>query len=58
MDQIGRHILNFFGYSGDREMELRAFYDQSEVINGAIDGPVNQAVTALVRAKERRLGCK
>jgi membrane protein YqaA with SNARE-associated domain len=28
MDQIGRHILNFFGYSGDREMELRAFYDQ------------------------------
>jgi 2-dehydropantoate 2-reductase len=29
-----------------------------DVINGAIDGPVNQAVTALVRAKERRLGCK
>lgn len=28
MDQIGRHILNFFGYSGDRELELRAFYDQ------------------------------
>jgi 2-dehydropantoate 2-reductase len=28
-----------------------------EVINGAIDGPVNQALTALVRAKERRLGC-
>ena len=28
MDQVGRHILNFFGYSGDREMELRAFYDQ------------------------------
>ncbi len=28
MDQIGRHILNFFGYSGEREMELRAFYDQ------------------------------
>ncbi|HEX6317227.1 MAG TPA: 2-dehydropantoate 2-reductase [Burkholderiales bacterium] len=28
-----------------------------DVINGAIDGPVNQAVTALVRAKERRLGC-
>jgi membrane protein YqaA with SNARE-associated domain len=28
MEQIGRHILNFFGYSGDREMELRAFYDQ------------------------------
>ncbi len=27
-----------------------------DVINGAIDGPVNQAVTALVRAKERRLG--
>jgi 2-dehydropantoate 2-reductase len=29
-----------------------------DVINGAIDGPVNQAVTALVRAKERKLGCK
>jgi 2-dehydropantoate 2-reductase len=29
-----------------------------DVINGAIDGPVNQAVTALARAKERRLGCK
>ena len=29
-----------------------------DVINGAIDGPVNQAVTALVRAKERRTGCK
>jgi membrane protein YqaA with SNARE-associated domain len=28
MEQIGRHILNFFCYSGDREMELRAFYDQ------------------------------
>jgi membrane protein YqaA with SNARE-associated domain len=28
MDQVGRHILNFFGYSGDRELELRAFYDQ------------------------------
>jgi membrane protein YqaA with SNARE-associated domain len=28
MEQIGRHILNFVGYSGDREMELRAFYDQ------------------------------
>jgi membrane protein YqaA with SNARE-associated domain len=28
MDQIGRHILNFFGYSGERELELRAFYDQ------------------------------
>jgi 2-dehydropantoate 2-reductase len=28
-----------------------------DVINGAIDGPVNQALTAVVRAKERRLGC-
>jgi membrane protein YqaA with SNARE-associated domain len=28
MDQVGRHILNFFGYSGARELELRAFYDQ------------------------------
>ena len=28
-----------------------------DVINGAIDGPVNQALAALVRAKERRLGC-
>ena len=28
MEQIGRHILNFFGYSGERELELRAFYDQ------------------------------
>jgi membrane protein YqaA with SNARE-associated domain len=28
MEQVGRHILNFFGYSGDREIELRAFYDQ------------------------------
>jgi membrane protein YqaA with SNARE-associated domain len=28
MEQVGRHILNFFGYSGEREMELRAFYDQ------------------------------
>ena len=28
-----------------------------DVINGAIDAPVNQAVTALVRAKERSLGC-
>ncbi|MEZ5961288.1 MAG: YqaA family protein [Hyphomonadaceae bacterium] len=28
MDQIGRYILDFFGYSGDREQELRAFYDQ------------------------------
>ena len=30
MDQLGRHILDFFGYSGDREMELRAF-----TMNGA-----------------------
>ena len=29
-----------------------------DVINGAIEGPVNQAVTALVRAKERQLACK
>ena len=29
-----------------------------DVINGAIEGPVNQAVTALVRAKERKLACK
>jgi 2-dehydropantoate 2-reductase len=29
-----------------------------DVINGAIEGPVNQAVTALVRAKERRLKCQ
>lgn len=28
MDQVGRYILDFFGYSGDREMELRAFYNQ------------------------------
>jgi membrane protein YqaA with SNARE-associated domain len=28
MDQVGRYILDFFGYSGEREMELRAFYDQ------------------------------
>jgi 2-dehydropantoate 2-reductase len=28
-----------------------------DVINGAIDGPINQAITALVHAKERRLGC-
>jgi 2-dehydropantoate 2-reductase len=28
-----------------------------DVINGAIDGPVNRAITALVRAKERKLGC-
>jgi 2-dehydropantoate 2-reductase len=28
-----------------------------DVINGAIDGPVNQTVTALVHAKERALGC-
>jgi 2-dehydropantoate 2-reductase len=28
-----------------------------DVINGAIDGPVNQALAALVRAKERTLGC-
>jgi membrane protein YqaA with SNARE-associated domain len=28
MEQIGRHILDFFGYSGERELELRAFYDQ------------------------------
>jgi len=28
MDQIGRYILDFFGYSGEREQELRAFYDQ------------------------------
>jgi 2-dehydropantoate 2-reductase len=29
-----------------------------DVINGAIDGPVNQAISALVRARERKLGCK
>jgi membrane protein YqaA with SNARE-associated domain len=28
MDQVGRPILNFFGYSGDRELEFRAWYDQ------------------------------
>ena len=28
MEQIGRYILDFFGYSGERELELRAFYDQ------------------------------
>lgn len=28
MDQVGRYILDFFGYSGARELELRAFYDQ------------------------------
>ena len=28
MDQVGRYILDFFGYSGDREQELRAFYDE------------------------------
>jgi membrane protein YqaA with SNARE-associated domain len=28
MDQVGRYILDFFGFSGEREMELRAFYDQ------------------------------
>lgn len=28
MDQVGRAILDFFGYSGEREMELRSFYDQ------------------------------
>lgn len=28
MDQIGRHILNVFGYSGERELEFRAWYDQ------------------------------
>lgn len=26
MDQVGRHVMDFFGYSGRREMELRAFY--------------------------------
>jgi len=29
-----------------------------EVINGSIPRPVNQAVTQLVRAKERKLGCR
>lgn len=28
MEQLGRPILNFFGYSGDREIEFRAWYDQ------------------------------
>jgi membrane protein YqaA with SNARE-associated domain len=28
MDSVGGAILNFFGYAGEREMELRAFYDQ------------------------------
>jgi len=28
MESVGRPILDFFGYSGDRELELRAFYDQ------------------------------
>ncbi|MGH6949350.1 MAG: YqaA family protein [Vitreimonas sp.] len=28
MDSVGRYILDFFGYSGEREMELRAFYGQ------------------------------
>jgi hypothetical protein len=28
------------------------------VINGSIPRPVNQALTQLVRAKERRLGCR
>jgi membrane protein YqaA with SNARE-associated domain len=28
MDQVGRYILDFFGYSNGREQELRAFYDQ------------------------------
>jgi membrane protein YqaA with SNARE-associated domain len=28
MDQVGRPILNFFGYSGERELEFRAWYDQ------------------------------
>lgn len=31
MEQIGRYILDFFGYSGEREAELRAFYDQHGV---------------------------
>jgi len=31
MDSIGRYILDFFGYSGDREAELRAFYDEHGV---------------------------
>ncbi len=28
MDQVGRYILDFFGYSGDREQELRDFYGE------------------------------
>jgi membrane protein YqaA with SNARE-associated domain len=28
MDSVGRPILNFFGYTGDREAEFRAWYDQ------------------------------
>ncbi|MBL8536336.1 MAG: DedA family protein [Hyphomonadaceae bacterium] len=28
MDSVGGAILGFFGYAGEREMELRAFYDQ------------------------------
>ncbi len=28
MDSIGDAILGFFGYSGEREAELRAFYDE------------------------------
>lgn len=28
MDTIGTAILGFFGYAGEREQELRAFYDQ------------------------------
>jgi membrane protein YqaA with SNARE-associated domain len=28
MDQVGRYILDFFGYSGEREQELRDFYGE------------------------------
>lgn len=28
MDSIGQSILGFFGYAGERETELRAFYDR------------------------------
>lgn len=28
MDSVGGAILNFFGYAGEREQELRAFYDR------------------------------
>jgi len=28
MESVGRPILNFFGYSGEREMEFRAWYDE------------------------------